>query len=61
MARIRATVICVLVAIASLALGACGSSNGKTVDVALGDFTLKPKIASIAAGDITFKVHNNGG
>lgn len=32
-----------------------------TVDVLSGDFSLKPKISTIAAGDITFKVRNRGG
>jgi uncharacterized cupredoxin-like copper-binding protein len=52
----------VIIGLASLALGACSSGgNGKTVDVALGDFSMKPAVATVAAGDIKFKVHNGGG
>jgi uncharacterized cupredoxin-like copper-binding protein len=37
------------------------SSSGKTVKVELGDFTITPSPSSVAAGEITFKVHNSGG
>jgi uncharacterized cupredoxin-like copper-binding protein len=60
MSRIRVGTGCALVAIAALALGACGGSSGKTVDVALADFSVTPKVLTVAAGETTFKVHNGG-
>jgi len=51
-----------LVACSTLALGACGGGGGgKSVDVTVGDFNMHPAVSTIAAGDITFKVHNGGG
>jgi hypothetical protein len=62
MLKIRVGAGCALVAISAIALGACGgSSSDKGVDVALGDFSMKPRVSSVAAGTTTFKVHNGGG
>ncbi len=62
MSKNRVGILFVIAALALLTLGACSKSdNGKTVNVALGDFSLQPQASTIAAGDITFKVHNNGG
>jgi uncharacterized cupredoxin-like copper-binding protein len=52
---------CTLIAIVTIGLGACSSGGGTTVNVAEGDFTLKPDVASVAAGTVKFKVQNNGG
>jgi uncharacterized cupredoxin-like copper-binding protein len=41
-------------------LSACSSSDEKTVDVSLIDYEVLPKVTSIDAGEITFKVKNNG-
>ena len=60
MSAIRSVAICALVALAPTALGACGGSNAKPVDVFMADFTMKPSVSSIAAGTIKFTVHNDG-
>jgi uncharacterized cupredoxin-like copper-binding protein len=53
---------CALIAIAAMGLDACSSDTaGTTVDVAAADFSLKPAVSSIAAGTVSFKVHNGGG
>jgi uncharacterized cupredoxin-like copper-binding protein len=52
--------LCAVFALFSIALGACSSSDGKTVDVAVADFSIKPAETSVAAGDVKFDVHNNG-
>lgn len=57
---IRSAALCTILALAALGLGACGGGDGKTVDVDLADYTLKPEVSSVAAGEITFKLHNNG-
>src|SRR3954447_16763504 len=36
------------------------SSGGNSVAVTLGDFSIKPAPTSVAAGDVTFKIHNAG-
>jgi uncharacterized cupredoxin-like copper-binding protein len=57
---IRSALVCMLVSGVALTFGACSSDSGKTVDVAVADFTLKPAPTSVAAGDVKFKVKNNG-
>jgi uncharacterized cupredoxin-like copper-binding protein len=52
---------CALVAIAAIGLGACSSGSGKIVNVTAKDFSLQPEVSSVAAGTISFKVHNQGG
>jgi uncharacterized cupredoxin-like copper-binding protein len=53
---------CALVAIASIGVGACSSSgSGTTVNVTAKDFSLTPEVSSVAAGTISFKLHNAGG
>jgi len=60
MARISSVFVCALIAVAGLGLGACSSDSGKSVDVTLADFSVKPAASSVAAGDVKFKVKNNG-
>ena len=60
MSAIRSAALCTVMALAAAGLGACGGDGGDSVDVDLADYTLKPKVSSVAAGDIKFKVHNNG-
>jgi uncharacterized cupredoxin-like copper-binding protein len=53
--------VCTLLAIVPIGLGACSSdSSGTTVDVSEADFSLKPAVASVAAGTVSFKVKSNG-
>jgi len=52
--------ICTLIAIASIGLGACSSDSGKTVNVTAADFSLKPDVSSVPAGDVKFDVKNTG-
>ena len=52
--------LCTLIAIASIGLGACSSDSGKTVNVTAADFSLKPDVSSVQAGDVNFKVKNTG-
>ena len=60
MSAIRSAALCTVMALAAVGLGACGGDGGESVDVDLADYTLTPKASSAAAGDIKFKVHNNG-
>ncbi len=51
----------VIVGTAAMGFGACSSSDsGETVDVSLVDYQVLPKVTSVAAGDVTFKITNNG-
>jgi uncharacterized cupredoxin-like copper-binding protein len=53
--------VCTLLAIVPIGLGACSSdSSGTTVDVTEADFSLKPRVSSVAAGTVSFKVKNSG-
>ena len=52
---------CTFVVVAAIALGACSSDGGTTVNVTAADFSLKPEVSSVAAGKVSFKVHNAGG
>ena len=61
MVRARAALVCAFLVLAGASLGACSSSGGKSVDVVLNDFTLKPAVSSVVAGDVKFKVKNIGG
>jgi len=60
MARVRTAALCTVVALAVPALGACSSDSGTTVNVTAADFSLKPDVSSVAAGDVKFKVKNTG-
>jgi uncharacterized cupredoxin-like copper-binding protein len=50
-----------LIAMASIALGACSSDSGTSVNVTAADFSLKPEVSSVPAGTVKFKVKNAGG
>jgi uncharacterized cupredoxin-like copper-binding protein len=52
----------VLTALALSLPVACSSSSdsGKKVDVTEADYTVTTKVANVAAGDVTFKIHNTG-
>lgn len=52
--------VCMVLAVAPAGLGACSSDSGETVDVTEADFSVKPDVSSVAAGDIKFKVKNTG-
>jgi uncharacterized cupredoxin-like copper-binding protein len=60
MPLIRSAAACGLVAVAAFALGGCSSDDGDSVDVTLADFSVTPDSSSTGAGDVTFKVKNNG-
>ena len=60
MATIRSLALCAVCALSAIAFGACSSSDGKSVDVAVADFSIKPAETSVAAGDVKFKVRNSG-
>jgi uncharacterized cupredoxin-like copper-binding protein len=61
MAKVRTAALCtVVVAFAIPALGACSSDDATTVNVTAADFSLTPDDSSVAAGDVKFKVKNNG-
>jgi uncharacterized cupredoxin-like copper-binding protein len=49
-----------LVVLGVLALSACGGSDATTVNVTMADFSMKPEVPSVAAGEIKFEVRNNG-
>jgi len=54
--------VCTLLAIASIGVGACSTSSaGKIVNVTAKDFSLNPEVSSVAAGTVSFKLHNEGG
>ena len=58
---IQRAVAVVIVGVAAVGFGACSSSDsGKTVDVSLVDYQVLPKTKSVPAGDVTFKITNNG-
>ena len=49
-------------AIASAALAACGGgSSARTVAVTELDYHVTPSVTSVAAGKVSFKIHNGGG
>jgi uncharacterized cupredoxin-like copper-binding protein len=51
----------VVVLTAATGFGACSSSDsGESVDVSLVDYQVIPKAKSVPAGDVTFKITNNG-
>jgi len=58
----RSTFACALIAaaLAGMSLAGCSSDDGKAVDVSLLDYQVIPKVTSTKAGDVTFKVKNNG-
>jgi uncharacterized cupredoxin-like copper-binding protein len=58
---IRSVAGCMVLALSVLTFGACSSDSGKTVNVTAADFSLKPDVASVAAGSVKFKVKNSGG
>jgi hypothetical protein len=57
---IRSVVGCTVLGLAALTFGACSSDSGETVNVAAADYSLEPDVSSVAAGDIKFKIKNNG-
>jgi uncharacterized cupredoxin-like copper-binding protein len=57
---IRSVVGCTVLAMSAMTFGACSSDDGTTVDVTAADFSLTPDVASVAAGDVKFKVQNDG-
>jgi uncharacterized cupredoxin-like copper-binding protein len=59
-ATIRSLALCAVFALTAIAFGACSSSDGETVDVAVADFSVEPAESSVAAGDVKFKVKNSG-
>ena len=60
MTKFHSVVGCTIAALSALTFGACSSDDGTTVDVTAADFSLTPDESSVAAGDIKFKVKNNG-
>jgi hypothetical protein len=52
--------VCAVLAIVPIGLGACSSDSGETVNVTEADFSVKPDVSSVAAGEIKFKVKNTG-
>jgi uncharacterized cupredoxin-like copper-binding protein len=61
--RVRSVFACAILAgtLAVPGLAACSSSdNGKSIDVSLLDYQVRPKVSSMKSGDVTFKVKNNG-
>jgi uncharacterized cupredoxin-like copper-binding protein len=62
--RVRSVLACAVLTatLAGPGLAACSSSdNGKSIDVSLLDYAVRPKVSSMKSGDVTFKVKNNGG
>jgi uncharacterized cupredoxin-like copper-binding protein len=58
---IRRALAAMIVTTAAIGFGACSSSDsGKSVDVSLVDYHILPKVTSVPAGDVTFKITNNG-
>ena len=43
-----------------LVLAGCQASNGKTVRVTMNEWSLKPGVASVPKGNVTFEVVNEG-
>ena len=62
MPGIRSSVVAAVMTLLVLTVpaGCSSDSSGKSVDVTLADYTITPTPASVAAGDVTFKVHNKG-
>ena len=53
----------IALALAPMSLTACSSdsdSDGKTIGVTLVDYKVTPDATNVAAGKVTFKVHNTG-
>jgi uncharacterized cupredoxin-like copper-binding protein len=58
---VHRVIAAVVVGAAAVGFGACSSDSGKSVDVSLVDYqVLLPKAKTVPAGEVTFKITNNG-